>query len=241
MHAAEYGYLRTAEDDHWWFSGRRERALGLARRFGLRGRLLDLGCGTGGNLCSLADFGPVVGLDVDLGAAREARGRSGRPVVVGDALSLPFEAGRFDAVTAFDLFEHLAHDREGMREVARVLRPGGALLLTVPSCPPLFGPHDRALRHFRRYGRSECLSRTQDAGFDRADFVGYYAGFAFPALLAWRVLQKTVLNGKGKSDVGRPFPRWLNRGLLTLARWEGRIRAPLGGTLIALLRREAHA
>jgi SAM-dependent methyltransferase len=241
MDDVEYDYLRIAEDSHWWFWGRRERALQLARRFRLGGRLLDLGCGTGANLEALAGCGTVVGLDLHLGAARETRKRTRASVVVGDALRLPFGTSSFDAITAFDLFEHLPSDGEGMREVARVLRPGGHLLLTVPSCPPLFGPHDRALHHFRRYGRAECLALSRRAGLSKAEFLGYYGGFAFPALLAWRAFQKILLNGRGKSDVGRPVPSWINRMLLVLAQWEGRVVSPVGGTLIALFRKDAPA
>ncbi len=226
--------MRRVEETHWWFRGRRERALALADRFGLGGRILDLGCGTGANARSFASRGEVVALDVSIVAARFTRDRGCPRVAVGDALRLPFRPAEFDAVLAFDLMEHLADDRGAMREVERVLRPRGMLLMTVPACPPLFGSHDRALHHFRRYGRSGCLALGRRSGLGEARSVGYYAGAIFPVLLSWRWLQKTLLRGSGRSDVGRSIPPWLNRVLLALVRMDDPLPLPLGGTLIAL-------
>lgn len=233
MREAEYDSMAAVEQHHWWFVGRRERAIRLSRDYGIRGRILDLGCGTGANLEAYARLGlRVVGVDLSFRAARYAS-RSGA-VTVADATRLPFPAGSFDAVLAFDLFEHLPDDRAAFAEAGRVLRPGGMLLLTVPACAGLFGSHDRALHHVRRYGCADLLRAARAAGFAQPRHVGYYGGLVFPLLMTWRLLHKTLIAGEGGSDVGRPLPEWVNRLLLGIMRIEHRCAPLLGGTLMAL-------
>lgn len=234
MELPEYDAMRRVEETHWWFRGRLERALALLERFGIGGKILDLGCGTGANARGFATRGEVYAMDVSPVAARFTRDRGCARVAVGDALRIPFASASFDAVLAFDLFEHLADDLGAVREVRRVLRPNGVLLATVPACPPLFGPHDRALHHFRRYGMAEWQGRVRRAGFRRVLFSGYFSTLLFPVLLAWRALQNTVLRGHGESDVGRGSPAWLNGLLLFLVRRESSLHRFPGSTILGL-------
>lgn len=230
MEDEEYEALRRVEDAHWWFRGRRERALRLAGEHGIGGRILDVGCGTGANA---AAFGDVVAVDLSRRAVLGTRERGIRRVARADIGRLPFRSGAFDAVLAFDVLEHLEDDLAGLREIGRVLR--GSAIVTVPACPPLYGPHDRALHHHRRYGRAQFLALARRAGFPAVRHIGYYAGSAFPLLLAWRWIQKTLVRGRGRSDMGRRVPSWLNRLLLPAVR----IPLPLGGTLVAVISNEA--
>lgn len=96
------------------------------------GLALDLGCGTGYGAAELAAGGLcVVGLDR---VAPEARVRSSLArFVCADLERLPFAAGRFDVVTSFQVIEHLADARVYLAEIARILAPGGVLLLSTPN------------------------------------------------------------------------------------------------------------
>ncbi len=100
-------------------------------------RVLDVGCGDGRHIAEAAHRGVyAVGLDFDAGELAKARARIGRlrvDLVVGDAARLPFRDGAFDAVICTETLEHLPDDAGAMREIARLLTPGGRLLGAVPS------------------------------------------------------------------------------------------------------------
>lgn len=106
------------------------------------------------------------------GAATEA-GDGGMQVgsVAGDATKLPFRDGAFDKAIAAEVLEHIPADQVAMAELARVLRPGGSLAVTVPR----FGPelvnwglskayHQVEGGHIRIYRRSILLGRLRRAG-----------------------------------------------------------------------------
>lgn len=112
--------------------------------------LLDLGCGAGRHAFEAARRGAhVVPLDRDAAEISEARSllaamrESGEapsevrgPGVNGDAVALPFPDASFDRIIAAEVMEHVVDDRAAARELARVLKPGGVLAVTVPSWLP---------------------------------------------------------------------------------------------------------
>lgn len=131
---AYFDRLAEIETAHWWARGMwRLAAYWLAAA--VRGRrglwALDVGCGTGATTHRLAarpEITRVIGLD----ASPEALARAGGFARVrGSAVALPFEAGRFDVVTCFDVLQHLPEggDRRAVAELRRVLRPGGVALV----------------------------------------------------------------------------------------------------------------
>ncbi len=110
------------------------------------GRLLDVGCATGAFLSVARDRGwDGVGLEPHPEAARYARQRHGLFVLPLPLEAAPFRSGAFDVVTLWDVLEHLPDPRRALRELARLLRPGGLLVLSLPNptCPEArwFGPH----------------------------------------------------------------------------------------------------
>jgi ubiquinone/menaquinone biosynthesis C-methylase UbiE len=95
---------------------------------GARGRVLDLGSGTGRNLPLLPHGTKAVGLDLSLDALRRARRRAPTvPLVIGRAEALPFRAATFDTVLSGLVFCSVGDPRRGLEEVKRVLRPHGEL------------------------------------------------------------------------------------------------------------------
>lgn len=134
--AAYFERLAAFEASHWW-SAALWRVAGHWLDVTLRGRsglsALDVGCGAGLTLARLAErteVARVVGIDPSAEALAYAR-RRGRGVVGASALSLPFEAGSFDALTCFDVIQHLpaAGIPRAATELARVLRPGGVAVV----------------------------------------------------------------------------------------------------------------
>lgn len=140
------------EDQHWWFRGRRRIVLSFVDRLPLPEpcATLDAGCGSGRMLDELAGRGPVRGVDANP-AAVAAAARRGHGAHVAELGEVPFEEGSFDLILCLDVLEHLEDDVRGLRELARVARPGAQLLLTVPAYPRLWSSHDEAAGHRRRY------------------------------------------------------------------------------------------
>jgi SAM-dependent methyltransferase len=156
-------------------------------RLGVRqgDKVLDLGCGFGRHAFEAARRGAaVVALDAGPDEVAQVRATIGAmvdaaeldpdhpaSVVQGDALSLPFADGTFDRVIASEVLEHIPDDTAAMRELARVLRPGGTMAVTVPRCVPEAinwalsdEYHDTPGGHVRIYRRSTLERRLGSAG-----------------------------------------------------------------------------
>jgi SAM-dependent methyltransferase len=173
MNTAEYERMYRLEDSYWWFVARHRMIEALLQsRYGPPGALhprltiLDVGCGTGAMSRRLTRWGQVVSADFSLDALRYSRRRGLCHLVCADAMRLPLASGRFDLVIAMDMLEHLPDDQAALREFYRALKPGGAMIATVPAYPHLWSEHDVALMHYRRYLRLELHERLCSAGFD---------------------------------------------------------------------------
>ncbi len=244
MKPDEYRRMFEAEERQWWYAGQRRIALGLLRK-ALRGeparRLLDAGCGTGYNLLALAELGRPFGVDLAREAIAGCRERS-VVAVRGSVLRLPFADGSVDAVTSFDVLYHawVSDDRAAVAEMARVLRPGGVVLVRVPALSLLWGAHDAEVLSRHRYTRGELVALLDSAGL-RCEVASYCNALLFPLLLARRSLDR-LLSREG-SDVGflPPPLEWLFRQALfaEAALLGGGVRFPLGASVLALGRKTA--
>jgi len=167
-----YAPLRELERTHWWFRGRRRILLAALARAEVRAAsVLDVGCGAGTHLAWLGErFAGArrVGIDLERAPLRFCRDDGGHRVCQADAARLPFASGSFDLVTALDALEHVEDDAAALRECLRVLRPGGALLASVPAFRSLWGSVDELGHHHRRYRRRELRARIEAAGFEVA-------------------------------------------------------------------------
>jgi len=147
-----------------------------------------VGCGTGETMAVLRELGAsrVAGTDLSDDALGHAR-RQGANGAVMAALAeqLPFGDGVADVLVSSDVLEHLDDDRSGLREYRRVLRDGGTLLVTVPSYPWLWGPHDEAAGHRRRYGSGQLATVVAGSGF-RVERASAFFSFLVPAAAAVR-------------------------------------------------------
>ena len=164
MHPQIYEDIYQAELTHWWFQARLQIVSSLIRRFSpgpAPRRIADIGCGMGASLERLARLGTVVGADFSPTALAFARSRTREPLVAAALPDLPFADGQFDVVCALDVIEHIDDDAAAVRELSRICRPGGLLVLTVPAYPWLWSEHDDINEHKRRYTRrrlQECLA-----------------------------------------------------------------------------------
>jgi SAM-dependent methyltransferase len=243
MHPEEFREMAALEERHWWFVGKRLllRAL-LARAGGARGRrLLDVGCGTGGVLAELAAEGTVVGIDRDELALRFCRDRGLGAVVRASALQLPFGDASFDVCVMMDVLEHLDDEGVLLREVRRLLRPGGVALISVPAFQALWSQHDVTFEHRRRYRRDQLEACVRAAGFE-VQWSTYTNFFVFLPALAWRTLRRWTGIAPGARTDFFTAPALLNRALVETYRWEAALisrRALPFGVSVACVARHA--
>jgi SAM-dependent methyltransferase len=173
MHAVNLDFeLQThrVEDRHWWYRGRRCVLERTISRLGLppHARILDAGCGSGRNMVDLARHGAVTGVELSETSAELARGRHVGEVVEGSVMAMPFAEDSFDLAVCLDVIEHLQDDVGALRELRRVVAPGGALLVTVPAYQWLWSGHDEVNHHHRRYSRATLQRASREAGWECA-------------------------------------------------------------------------
>jgi SAM-dependent methyltransferase len=241
MEVEEYARVAAAEDDHWWYRNARSLMAELLRPWlGSNLRVLDAGCGPGGNGAWLARHGRVIGVDVNREALDFVHAR--RPTtapVQASADRLPFDSGAFDVVVAVTLLYAVTDDAAAVGEVARVLRPGGAVLLLEPAFPSLRRRHDVTVHGLRRYRRRELADLAERVGLGVQRSTYAYSFLAPPAALL------AVLERRGSraaesagSDLER---RTLDRVFAPLAgaerRWLARRNVPVGTSAVVVATR----
>jgi SAM-dependent methyltransferase len=243
MQAHTYAIMREVEDQHWWFVGRRRIIASwverVCREIGKRRpRILDVGCGTGANLQMLAEFGVVEGVDVSAEALDFCRARGLGSVRQGAAESLPYEDAQFDLVTGLDVVEHLDDDVAGLREMFRVLRPGGRALLFVPAFMFLWGVQDDISHHRRRYTLAELKEKLSAAGLT-VERVSYANITFFAPILFGRVLMRlTGLRPASENNINIGALNGLLGGILGAESWWLRkMSFPFGVSAICVARR----
>jgi len=250
MNEKEYARMYSEEENHWWYAGMRSIVLSLLPPAAVSGqsRVLDAGCGTGYNLRWLRDnyYARTTGLDLYSRALAFSQARGEQQLVRADASTLPFRSETFDLVTIFDVLSHIDGEEarlRALRELHRVLRPGGRVLLRVAAFEWLRGSHDDDVRTYHRYSRGELSATLVMAGFDLARLT-FANCLLFPAAVAWRLMKKAHMASVG-SDV-RPVTRgtkWINSLFRSLLEVEAsilrkpRFSFPVGLSLIALARK----
>jgi SAM-dependent methyltransferase len=227
MDPSEYDKMYSLEEANWWYSGRRDLVLNTATRIdkvllGKPLRILDVGCGTGINLKYLQDLGDAYGLDISKDALKFSRSRGLPSLICGSADKLPFKDGRFDLVLALDVIEHIDEDIFAVRELCRVLKPGGHLIITVPAFQFLWSGHDQAVHHKRRYTRSELIDILGLGGFEN-EKATYWNFFLFLPVVAIRMLKRFQRSGDETQTDLAELPSPLNMLLLELLHIENRI------------------
>lgn len=216
----------AAEDRHWWFRGRWAVIEALLARAGLpeRPRILDAGCGTGGNLARYSRLGEAIGVDPSPDAVRLCRGRGLGSVREAGIEELPFAEASFDLIAATDVLEHVADEGRALRELRRTAAPGGVLLLTVPAYMWMWSREDEYLHHHRRYTRRRLRAAAQAAGW-APQVVTYFNSTLLPAIALFRLLGGQSRRRRSELEL---TPRLLNRPLSVPMRVEAAlIRAGL--------------
>ena len=241
-----------AEQSHFWFRGFRQYmrpTLAAAVRGVPRPRVLDCGCGTGSNLEMLRPIGNAFGFDVTSTGVQFAR-EHGHRVARASIGMIPFQDAAFDLVTAFDVFQCLPADVEhdAIREVARVLKPGGRLVMNVAALDILHGRHSVLSEEVRRYTPSRLRALVEGGGF-RIDRLTFTHLSLLPILLPTRVWHRISAADDsveaGEFEITVP-PAPINAALTALVSIEALalrvVNMPIGSSLMLLARKpSSHA
>lgn len=243
MQAHHYPILYEVEETHWWYVGRRRIVQQLVEKIrptlnAANPRILDVGCGTGANLKMLAAYGSAEGVDIEPQAIEFCHERGLDSVKLGAIESLPYESNSFELVTALDVVEHLDDDVAGLREIRRVLRRDGRVLLFVPAFMFLWGVQDDVSNHRRRYTLPSLLKAVEAAGFS-VEWASYAnISFFLPVLVVrsvmrWLRLQADTEYGINLSVMNGPFSSLFAAERFILQR--GKI--PFGVSAVCIARR----
>lgn len=210
MEIKEYSAMYETEDTHFWYKGMRKITkvlLQLYLRKNSKNKILDAGCGTGGSFPLLSVFGTAYGIDLSKVAIEFCKKRGLKNVITGSVSKLPYKNSTFDLVTNFDVLYHKAvkNDSKAINEFYRVLKPGGILLIRVPSYNWLYSYHDKQVHTKHRYTKKELISIIKNSHFSilKASYANF---FLFPLI----IIKRFLLKSDSKSSDVSPIPAILN-------------------------------
>lgn len=242
MNPAAYVEMDQTESTHWWFRGRRAILGSTIMRLDLprNSRILEVGCGTGGNLEMLARFGRVSALEMDDSARAMAAKKTGDryDIRAGSCpYDIPFVDDSFDLICMFDVLEHIEDDGETLLRLKKLLGANGRLLITVPAYQWLYGEHDEFLYHKRRYTARQLSGKCGAAGLAPAR-ISYFNTLLFPLAVIARLKDKLL--GAGAVTGTRVPPAPINTVFEKLFGTErfllDRFDLPFGISLLAVVK-----
>jgi SAM-dependent methyltransferase len=216
MNPAEFANIARCERDFWWYRGMRKILFGLLDRYVADRRIaraLEAGCGTGYISWPLRTERkwPMVPMDISIDGLRYARAMGLEQAVQGDAIGIPFSNGAFDLLLALDMMVHLERgaEIEAAREMARVLAPGGLIVIRVAAFDFLRSRHSEFVHERQRFTRRRLRKLFESAGF-RILRCTYANSFLMPVALAKFRLWEPWQRGPAATGL-EPVAPWLDR------------------------------
>ncbi len=246
MELSEYRNIFSNEKGHFFYVSTHYLVMELVKKYlphpsplllKERAKILDAGCGTGGLMKKLSKIGDVAGIDFNHEAVKFAK-RRGVSVKLSTIERIPYRDNRFDLVTCVDVIYHkqVKDDMKALKEIRRVLKPNGFLILRVPANKFLMSAHDKHVHTARRYNKKELENKLHRAGF-KIIHISFVHFPIFPLSLV-RVGIEKLNNQRNSSSVGKVSPI-LNQILIWVLNFEAWLIAkglviPFGQGLIAV-------
>ena len=248
-HAGEFldqKELIVLEDTLWWTVGRKavlRNFLNKAKGYLSINSIMEIGCGSGGNLSLLKEYGEVSGVERSVFLANCAKSRKiAKEIFTGDFfdLEIPYS---YQLTCLFDVLEHVEDEDFFLKQLNKKISSDHFLLISVPACQFLYSQHDEILHHYRRYSKktlTELLAKNGFSVFKES----YFLFFLFPLLALIRFKDKVLFkSGKKKQpsvNIGK-VPKWINSLLILILRAEACITQvfpfPVGFWYIVLARK----
>jgi SAM-dependent methyltransferase len=233
--------MLALDERHWWYRGRRNVLDAVLAGLDLPpgARILDAGCGSGRTLDELARRGSASGIEMNPLGVVAARDR-GHEVAEAPVERIPHPDASFDLVTCLDVIEHTDDDVASLRELHRVTRAGGRLVVTVPAHPRLWSRHDELNGHRRRYTRPTLRAAAREAGWLLERETGFNVAYLPPAAVV-RIARRRK-HEDSASELQLTPPR-LDSALAAPLRAEAALirrgyNLPPGLSLLAVLRKD---
>jgi len=246
LEPAEYDYMFQLEDTLWWFVAMRRIVRGLIDRHLPDSteprRCLDAGCGTGANIPFLEPYGEVSAFDFYPPAVELCLKRRKGRVAVASIDAVPYADESFDLVTALDVVCQLPSpgDQQSLNEMARIMKPGGLLVVRTPAFQWLYGPFDQTLHTAHRYTTGEMAAKMRAAGLTPVQET-YANTLLFPVALVRRMLTKLQKERAGHDSDVRAMPGPVNAALQALLSLEApvvsRMSLPVGLSSIVVAKK----
>ena len=246
MNPEEYQNLARVETAHWFYAGKREIVRYWINQFHplQRGDLLvDCGAGTGIFAEEMKRFCNVLALDDFEESLELLRKRLGENNVrKASCTALPLANASVEVLTALDVIEHVEDDQTAVREILRVLKPGGIAVITVPALMALWSDWDVTLHHFRRYTKASLL-KIVPSEFEvlHANYINVAVLPIVFAVRKWRGLKnRAEVKTDARSEDRIPAPMlngFLGWTFVKLA-CQNAVRFPAGVGLITVLRQK---
>jgi len=235
------------KEAHFWFKAKQNLIFNLLNSIfpkNANQNILDIGCGTGAELEILKNFGNVTALDKEKNSLNLAK-KYGVKILEGDIEKIELPNNYYDAICCFDVLEHLINDEKVIKKIYYSLKKDGYLFFTAPACPVLFGPHDIALEHFRRYKKNNLRDKLISAGLT-VKKIGCWNFLLFPLIFILRIVKKIfsfLFPKKIFKSEARPLNRSLNSLLTIILNFEnkliaGGINLPVGLTIYGIAKKE---
>lgn len=241
MNPDAYIEMAETESKHWWFSGRREILLHIIKNLQLPkdAKLLEVGCGTGGNLKMLSQFGEVSALEMDANARMIASKKTNNLYDIRAGYcpnEIPFNVQTFDLICMFDVLEHIEQDTETLIAIRKLLKKNGKILITVPAYQWLWGSHDEFLHHKRRYSATQLRKKIIASGLHPMK-ISYFNTILFPLAAIVRFKDK-LFNKDSATGTDIP-PKTINTFFTNLFKSERfllkHLNLPFGVSLLCIV------
>jgi SAM-dependent methyltransferase len=242
MERTVFNRLDQLEGQHWWFAARRKILKSVIGQFAPKKselRLMEAGCGTGGNLQMLSSFGTLEAFELDDEARAIAKGKLPMDIKSGMLPDqVPYKDGSFDVIVAFDVIEHVEKDVESLAKLGKQLAPGGRLVMTVPAMPWLWSKHDETHHHFRRYTSASLNEALLKAGLKPVR-ISYFNTLLFPMIAGLRLIRKAFgINETADDAMPSPAVNGILKSIFGFeSNWVGKVSIPVGVSLLAVAQR----